>query len=272
MDEKELQTGASEQLNLYLLLGRLLFQNGASSTRIIDSLTKLRKYLGDTDVNVMLAYEALTVTRETNAGLETKVGRRRSAAVLNVRVLMGIGTLLRALKNSNASVETIRVALEDLTDNKHNWPFWMQNIALALAAAGFGLLNGSDWWALLAVMPAALLIGGLRHFFTVRKFHTHASLLLSTIIGTMICGCMLKIIPTQTSLVAIIAILLPLVPGVFVFIDFSKEEDVNKYRYCVKNKDRMCTNQITITSVGPSAAQINPAKPQYRLLQYRCNH
>lgn len=214
MDDNKKPSAASRNLDLYLLICRLLFQNGASASRIIDAVARLRTYLGDPDVNVMLAYEAITVTIETETVLETKVGRRRSVAVMNVRVLMGISEILDSMKEKKLTVVEIRQQLKDLTDSdKLNWPFWMHNIALAFAAAGFGLLNGSDWWGLVAVMPSALVIGWFRHFFTKNKFHSHAALLLSTIIGTLFCALLVNFTSTSTSLVAIIAILLPLVPG-----------------------------------------------------------
>lgn len=212
-DDKK-PSAASRNLDLYLLLSRLLFQNGASASRIIDSVARLRTYLGDPDVNVMLAYEAISVTLESNNRLETKVGRRRSVAVMNVRVLAGISYLLETMKARNLDVVDIRRELKQLTDDeKLNWPLWVTTIALAFAAAGFGLLNGADYWALAAIMPSALLIGYLRHYFTHIKFHSHAALFLSTMIGTIVCSSLLNFTETSTSLVAIIAILLPLVPG-----------------------------------------------------------
>lgn len=212
LDDKK-PSAASRNLDLYLLLARLLFQNGASASRIIDSIARLRSYLGDPDVNVMLAYEAISVTVENQNILETKIGRRRSVAIMNVRVLSGINYLLDTMKIRQLDVVSIRRELKTLTDDKLNFPLWLTTIALAFAAAGFGLLNGADYSSLLAVFPAAMLIGWLRHYFSAIKFHAHASLFLSTVIGTIFCSLLVNFTDTTTSLIAIIAILLPLVPG-----------------------------------------------------------
>ena len=205
---------ASANLDLYLLLARLLFQNGASASRIIDSVAQLRRYLRDYDVNVSLAYESITITRENGEILETKVGKRRSVAMLNVRVLQGISKLLKAMREDKYSVEEIRTHLKVITENEAlNGPWWWAVIAFCIAAVGFGLLNGADNVALLAVIPAALLLAYIRHKFSKLKFHFHAALLLSTLISTLVAAGIVTFLPTNTAMVAIIAILLPLVPG-----------------------------------------------------------
>ncbi|MCX7971535.1 MAG: threonine/serine exporter family protein, partial [Negativicutes bacterium] len=216
MDGTPAERGQAEgmaRVGLYLLLGRLMFQNGASAPRIVDTLLRLKDFLGDEAVNVMLTYEAIGITREADGEVLTKIGRRRQGIVVNIGTLSQIEEIIDRLPGSGLTVTEIRRRLEEIAAGEKPLTTPVTVACFAVAAAGFAVLNNADWWATGAVTVAALVIGWLRHFLAAHRVFTHLALLLAAFIGTLLVGLVIDFVPTRTPLVGMVAALLPLVPG-----------------------------------------------------------
>ena len=68
-------------IDVYLLLGRILFHNGATVTNIVDSIEYLHRYFNkDDELHILVEYDAIIITDTNKKRFETKLTRQGVSA------------------------------------------------------------------------------------------------------------------------------------------------------------------------------------------------
>ena len=200
-------------IDLYLRLGKLLFQHGATVQRVIDSVQALKNYLGGDDIHVLIEYDGLMITDIRGRHFRTRVERRTSFVTFNIEVLIAISHLIRGLERERPSPDDLRRRLDGIANRHSPLSGWTQHLLVGLVALAFGIVNGADMLACAAILPAAVLLSLVKKVLLGRGQNLYLSVLLAGLAGVLISGLVASLLGTTTGLVAIIAVLLPQVPG-----------------------------------------------------------
>jgi len=190
-----------------------MFHNGATVQRIVDSMNHLREHFGGSEMHVLVAYDAIVVTDVCGGRFQTEIGQNRDFAGTNIEALMSIRRLLGGLGESRASLQDVRQQLVEIDAKGSAMGPVTQCVVFGLTAVSFGVLNGGDAWTGCAVFPSAALIGWLRSTLLRGKFNLFASTLLATVPGIALSCVLVRLLPTATPLVAVIAPALTMIPG-----------------------------------------------------------
>ncbi|MBK8637938.1 MAG: threonine/serine exporter family protein [Chromatiaceae bacterium] len=200
-------------IHIYLQLGKLLFLNGATVQRVIDSIGAMKNYLGGDDLQVMIDYDGLVITDISGQHYHTRVERRNTFVVFNIEVLIEVSKLIRNLDVERPTVVAIKQHLDEISNLHSGLRGWGLHILVGLIACAFGVINGADATASAAIFPAAMLLSLVKSSLLGRGHNLYMSVFLAGLTGVLLSGLLASLLGTGTGLVAIIAILLPQIPG-----------------------------------------------------------
>ena len=200
-------------MDVYLLLGRILFHNGATVKRIQQSIAYLHNYFGEDKLHVLVAYDAIVITDINGSKYDTKIDRSHGFSSVNIEVIVKTSKLLSKLKTNPLTAQVVAAELQNIDRPIIETP-WVNHLVFALAGVLFGLLNHADWWLIVVVFPAALVISVCREKLLAHSFNLYVSTLVASLAGMAAACGLLSFVPTQTALLALVAPLLPQVPGV----------------------------------------------------------
>jgi uncharacterized membrane protein YjjP (DUF1212 family) len=204
---------ATGAVHLCLLLGRILFNFGATTQRIQDSIACLARYLG-CEVELLVSYDALLLTVNDGAAFRTRIDSSRGMAGLNLLGLIRVSELVRGLQHSQPSPETLARALCEIRDTAPLHDVAFQAVAAGCAGAGFCIVNGGDPVSWVCSFITAEIIFVLRCLLAARNFNVHLTLFGVALVGTILSGLLARVTHTSTPVVALVAPVLFLVPGV----------------------------------------------------------
>lgn len=200
-------------IHIYLQLGKLLFLNGATVHRVIDSIGAMKNYLGGDDPQVMIDYDGLVITDINGQHYHTRVERRNTFVIFNIEVLIEVSKLIRNLAVERPTVMEIKERLDEISNLHSGLRGWGLHILVGLIACAFGVINGADATASAAIFPAAMLLSLVKSSLLGRGHNLYMSMFLAGLTGVLLSGLLASLLGTRTGLVAIIAILLPQIPG-----------------------------------------------------------
>ena len=200
-------------INIYLQLGKLLFLNGATIQRVIDSIGAMKKYLGGDDLQVMIDYDGLVITDINGRHFHTRVERRNTFVAFNIEVLIDVSKLIRNLAVERPTVMAIRQRLDEIARLHSALRGWGLHLLVGLVAFAFGVINGADAMACAAIFPAAMLLSLVKSSLLARGQNLYMSVFLAGLAGVLLSGLLASLLGTRTGLVAITAVLLPQIPG-----------------------------------------------------------
>jgi uncharacterized membrane protein YjjP (DUF1212 family) len=204
---------AKDAVHLCLLLGRILFNFGATAQRIQDSITCLARYLGY-KVEVLVSYDALLITVHDGATFRTRIDSARGVASLNLLGLTHVSKLLRGLSQSQPSPAELERALCAIRDARLVHGVIGQVIAAGCAGVGFCIVNGGDPASWLCSFVAGAFIFAIRRPLAARKFNFHLTVFVAALAGSLLSSLLAHLVPTATPVVALVGPILFLVPGV----------------------------------------------------------
>jgi len=204
-----------ERTELALLLGRLLFRSGASTQRIIDSMELLHARLGGERLDVLVTYDAITVTASEGGRSCTRVDASREVAGVNIHAQGEIRRLLLNEETTPADLARIRERLHEIATAPERVPTYPWRwLAAGLVSAGFCAFNGGDWPAVGTAVVASLVIFAVRFELLRRQFTVYPATLGAVSIGGLIATLAARQGWSATPDIALIAPALFLVPGV----------------------------------------------------------
>ena len=199
-------------MDVYLLLGRILFHNGATVKRIQQSIAYLHKYFGEDQLHVLVEYDAIIITDINGDKYETKVDRAHGFSSVNIDAIVNVSKLLSNLEQRILSPTLVAEKLREI-DKQKTGSQLLNHLVFAFAGVLFGLLNRGDWWFIAVVFPAALVVSICKKALLDRRFNLYVSTLVAATAGMCTACALISFVPTQTALLALISPLLPLVPG-----------------------------------------------------------
>lgn len=204
---------APHVVDLCLLLGRMLFNFGATAKRIQDSVAYLARHLG-CKVDMLVSYDALLITVNDGATFRTRIDSARRFAGLNLLGLARVSACLRGLPHSESSLEAIERALCAIRDTPPVHSVAAQTLAAGCAGAAFCVVNGGDPASWLCSFIAAAFIFAIRRPLATLNFNVYLTLFAIALSGSLLAGLLGRMMQTSTPAIALIAPLLFLVPGV----------------------------------------------------------
>ncbi len=201
------------RVDLYLDLGRTLYDSGASVQRISDSVRYCAHALGDDDVHAFVGYEAIEVGRGDGNRTQIRMHAFREPVRVNATVLQGVSRTLASMGLSGATLETVRGKLQELKNQPPVFPAWVTVIAVGAACAAFAWLNNADFVSLWVVLIAASIGFAAKFYILPRAGNLYLTVLLSALVASASALLLLPFSHTATAEIALISSLLFLVPG-----------------------------------------------------------
>jgi uncharacterized membrane protein YjjP (DUF1212 family) len=130
--------------HLTLQVGRLLFENGADTAEVHESVVRFAAAFGY-EAHLMVSYEVLLLTLVAGGQFRTKVGYRVPAMNVNMAAIAGVSTLVGEVENGRRGMAEVRAELEDVEGRPPVYGRWIVVVALGLTAASLARLFGGDW-------------------------------------------------------------------------------------------------------------------------------
>ncbi len=198
---------APHVVDLYLLLGRMLFNFGATAKRIQDSIACLARHLG-CKVDMLVSYDVLLITVNDGATFRTRIDSGRRFAGLNLLGLARVSACLRGLPHSESSPEAIERALCAIRDTPPVHSVAAQTFAAGCTGAAFCVVNGGDPASWVGSFIAAAFIFAIRRPLATRNFNVYLTLFAIALSGSLLAGLLGRMMQTSTPAIALIAPLL----------------------------------------------------------------
>ena len=130
--------------HLTLQVGRLLFENGADTAEVHESVVRFAAAFGY-EAHLMVSYEVLLLTLVAGGQFRTKVGYRVPAMNVNMAAIAGVSSLVGEVENGRRGMAEVRAELEDVEGRPPVYGRWTVVVALGLTAASLARLFGGDW-------------------------------------------------------------------------------------------------------------------------------
>ena len=201
------------RVDLYLDLGRTLYDSGASVQRISDSVRYCAHALGDDDVHAFVGYEAIEVGRGNGNRTQIRMHAFREPVRVNATVLQGVSRMLASMGISGATLETVSSKLQEIKNQPQVFPAWVTVIAVGAACTAFAWLNNADFLSLWVVQIAASIGFAAKLYAFPRAGNLYLTVLLSALVASVSALLLLPFSHTATVEIALISSLLFLVPG-----------------------------------------------------------
>ena len=202
------------RVDLYLDLGRTLYDSGASVQRISDSVRYCAHALGDDDVHAFVGYEAIEVGRGDGNRTQIRMHAFREPVRVNATVLQGVSRMLASMGLSGATLETVSGKLQEIKNQPPVFPVLVTVIAVGAACAAFAWLNNADFVSLWVVLIAASIGFAVKFYIFPRAGNLYLTVLLSALVASASALLLLPFSHTATAEIALISSLLFLVPGI----------------------------------------------------------
>jgi uncharacterized membrane protein YjjP (DUF1212 family) len=201
------------RLNLYLELGKLLYESGATVHRTIDSVKFCAQIFGDVDVHVLISYEFVQINMRTGNKTYVQSINVVPPFRINAAALHNTSRMLAALESNITSPEFVLAQLKLIASQPPVTPKLITIIFVGLACSAFALMNHADLNSLWFVAVATSL-GYYTKLTTLAKSGSlYLAVLLSTLVTAGSAGLLLTLFGSTTPEVTIIASVLYLVPG-----------------------------------------------------------
>lgn len=199
-------------LDVCLLAGKLMLQNGAETYRVEDTMSRMAKAVG-ADAHSYVTPTVVLIS--LHDGTETKLVRVTDRTI-DLQKVTEVNALSRRFCDGELTLEDAEAGLERLQAAPHAYRFLFQVLAAALASGCFLVMFGGKWLDFLdaAVCGAAgfALVGYFHRLIRVKFF---AEFLGSTAIGIL--GFLATYLGLGTNEdTIIIASVMPLVPGLLI--------------------------------------------------------
>jgi uncharacterized membrane protein YjjP (DUF1212 family) len=130
--------------HLALQVGRLLFENGADTAEVQESVVRFAAGFGY-EAHLMVSYEVLLLTLVAGGQFRTKVGYRVPAMNVNMAAIADVSSLVGEVESGRRGMAEVRAELEDVEGRPPVYGRWIVVVALGLTAASLARLFGGDW-------------------------------------------------------------------------------------------------------------------------------
>lgn len=211
MDTKPKQT--YEVLEVCLLAGKLMLQNGAETYRVEDTMTRIASSYG---INQSHSYVTPTGIIFSMDGLEPTKLIRISERSTDLHKVTLVNSISRKISSGEMTVSQALQELKEIETTNFAFPLWVQILAAAIASGCFLIMFQGEWSDFLP----AFITGGIgfttlfyvHHFVQIKFF---AEFLSSSLIGILALVFVTIGIGSEVDKI-IIGSVMPLVPGLLI--------------------------------------------------------
>jgi uncharacterized membrane protein YjjP (DUF1212 family) len=201
------------RVDLYLKLGMMLYEAGATVHRTIDSVRYCAQTFGDTDIHVFVNYESIEVSRRDGNYTHLRMHALAAPFKINAAVLHNISRVLTSSRQNADSSDIVTGKLQAISKQPPLVSKLLTTASVGVACGAFALMNHADWSALL-IVPVATSLGFATKLSAIaRTGNLYLAVLLSTIVTAGVAFVLLTLAKSVTPETAIISSVLFLVPG-----------------------------------------------------------
>ncbi|HKJ30683.1 MAG TPA: threonine/serine exporter family protein [Balneolales bacterium] len=203
----------TDVIDLALWAGQLLLQYGATSRRVEETVHQIGTALGCDWLDVLVSYNAITVSSNSGGDFRTKIRRVVNRGV-NMTIVSAIYRLRDKILNHKLNRTQVRQELDRISHKQPIYNRWLIVIMIGLACAAFSRLFGGDWIAFGITFTAASIAMFTRQVLQKHYFNPLLITLATAFIATIITGLSIRLnLGTQPE-IALAASVLLLIPGV----------------------------------------------------------
>ena len=199
--------------HLALQVGRLLFENGADTAEVQESVVRFAAAFGY-EAHLLVSYEVLLLTLVAGGQFRTKVGHRVPAMNVNMAAISDVSRFVGEVENGRRGIAEVRAELEDVERRPPVYGRWIVVVALGLTAASLARLFGGDW----PTFGIAWLAGSagmwLRQELGRRGFNLFLIPFAASLVSGVIGGIAVLLGVSQTPALCLVAPGMIIVPGV----------------------------------------------------------
>ena len=204
---------AKRLLSLTIKIAKLMLSCGAEIYRVEDTINRIYKAFDNIkSINVLVTYSFIIVTFSYD-GINYTTMRRIEIGEKNLEKISLVNDLSRKIVANTITMKEAFVKLKEIKTKK-SYPAWLTILALGVSSPFFAYLFGGT---LKDAVPAFLVMVFVASFLVLTtRFRLMEFLnnFLGTFLGTILVSILSKIIVIHNPTSIIIAIMMPLVPGV----------------------------------------------------------
>lgn len=204
-------------MEVCLLAGRMMLQNGAETYRVEDTITRLATNYGMEAVQVFVTPTAIIVSLlEKGQTMDyTKIVRIANRST-DLHVVVLVNDLSRKVANDGLSLETAKQELIKIDKTPEAYPAWVQVAAAILVSGCFALMFKGTW----SDFTPAMIAGGVGYSIFLFSKRYISVKFFSELLAAFFIGLIAKLAITagvgdQLDKI-IIGAVMPLVPGVLI--------------------------------------------------------
>lgn len=200
-------------IDLSLWAGQLLLQNGAASRRVEEAVHQIGTALGCDWLDVLVSYNAITITLNSGEDFRTKVRRVPDHSV-NMTTVSAVYRLKDRVLGENLTRDDVRSELQRISDKKPFYNRWLIVFTIGLSCAAFSRLFGGDWIAFGITFLASSVAMFVRQELNKRYFNYLLVTMITAFVASVISCIAILLNLGKNPEIALAASVLLLVPGV----------------------------------------------------------
>ncbi|MNB80533.1 Inner membrane protein YjjP [compost metagenome] len=202
-----------EIIDLCLLAGKIMLQNGAETYRVEDTMTRMAAALGFPGAH---SYVTPTVILFTTSRTEQPKLFRIAERTTDLQKVAQVNDISRRLSQRKLTSAQAREELAAVDDSAHAYPAWLRVAAAALAGGCFTIMfNGRYADALPALFVSGIGYAAAAYLQRLAQIRFFAELTASILIGLLSYLAVQAGIGAETDKI-IIGSVMPLVPGLLI--------------------------------------------------------
>jgi uncharacterized membrane protein YjjP (DUF1212 family) len=208
------RASAADALEVVLHAGQLLMQNGAESERVEHTLRSCGHLLGCEINCVVVTYDALIVTYESDEGLRT-ISRSARPRAVNMTLIEGFSHLTHQVERGTVDLAGFRARMLQIESGPQIYSHAFAALIAGVGCASFCRIFHGDWPATLATLCGASVATWLRQQLARHGVKALISAAATGGVSVTLVSLLLWISrPSATPQAALSACALMLVPGV----------------------------------------------------------
>ncbi|WP_425388201.1 threonine/serine exporter family protein [Alicyclobacillus ferrooxydans] len=199
-------------MDICLLAGRIMLQNGAETYRVEDTMIRMANARGvDAQSFVTPTGIIFSIDGEDKTRLI-----RVSERAIDLQKITRVNTVSRAFCSDKLSIEEAYEKLTEIAASRHAYPIWLQIVTAALASGCFLIMFNGPW----SDFASAFVCGAIGfscalYFHRLTRFKFFAEFLAALALG-LASFVLVRIGAGQSQSTIIIGSVMPLVPGVLI--------------------------------------------------------
>ncbi len=203
----------SEHIGVCLHLGRLLFENGAHTHRVVVNVQQLGRALGADRLHVLVTYEAVLISTMSGEDFRTKLSKPMTARA-NMAALANIARLMERVRRGEVTdAREIDAELHRIESSPPPYPPWLLAPMIGAGCAALCRVFGGDWGGTVACFFAAVVAAFMRWALLKRQVNPHLMTFLCSFTACALTALCVKAGWSETAAATIACSILFLMPG-----------------------------------------------------------